>query len=438
MKRLKLFGGGKMSKTEDIKFELTKPKKRYYFDLPQIVKRFIEKIVDKGFMKIGEWRKLFDKTEWWTYEQLKDYQLERLKIISKGNIQTWEDFYKLPLMTKEDVRKWTEENEGRILLYNKNLTKHQTSGSTGEPLRIYGPWFIQGMKDACFERAWRWCGWDGKKPILRLTAGEPEWGWYDWLRNVKPLNYRKIEQKHLDFVYNKKPWIIHGGSGAIRELTTTMIKQGQEDILKEINVYLMSEDVKKHTEELQKYYKGVYAGYGLAELCTIASQCYCQNYHVNMETAVVESMGGEIVVTDLLNDVTPLIRYRTGDKGKIMHHEDGKHPNDCSCGHEHDILYDIDGRKIDYYDGPEIKRPIGWWCISPISHDYMDYINKWKVEVYPKQNLFKLYVIKRKEGLNDLISKYWNFIEDNLGISNFEIEYVNEMKNNRYLLRVIL
>jgi len=430
-----------MPKAELIDFKLEKPRKRYYFDLPQRIKRPIARFLDKRFMQIYKWYDFLNKSQYWNYKKMKKFQLERLKIISNGYIQDWDDFYNLPLTSKEDIRRWNEVFDETLKFTKFKFITHQTSGSTGEPLRIYGPWFLQGLKDAVFERAWEWCGWDRKGWILRLTAGEPKWGWFDFWRNVKPLSYRRITQEHLDFVYNKKPFMIHGQSGAIRELTTAMIKQGKKNILKEINVFLMSEDTKAHKEALKDIYKEVYSGYGLAELCTIASECKYHQLHVNMETTIVEVIRGEIVITDLWNDITPIIRYRTGDKGEIWRNTNEfektcVYTKYCSCGIEHDILCNIEGRKIDYYDGPEVKRPIGWWLVSPISHDYCDIIKKWRVEIYPKKKLMILFIVWNIPTPRDtLLKKYKKFVKKNAGL-DLEIIQAEKIKDSLNLVRV--
>ena len=50
-----------------------------------------------------EWGGRYRWSLYWNYSQLKDYQLMRLKALGIAN--SWEEFYKLPLTTKEDLRK---------------------------------------------------------------------------------------------------------------------------------------------------------------------------------------------------------------------------------------------------------------------------------------------------------------------------------------------
>lgn len=352
------------------------------------MKEIIFKLYDKLTKNIGEWKDYLDIYEYSDYNSLRKLQGEYVKRICREHrygVSTWDEFKKIPLTTKDDLRKFRPNLKG-------NETVHYTSGSTGEPLKVFGPKYLQSIKPAVFERAWKSVGWNGKDKILRLTAGEPQWKVFDWLRNVKPMSYRNIGYNHYSWIMKNKPFLIHGGSGAIREITTGMVNLGREDVLKDITLYLMSEDTTAHTKVLKKYYKAVYSGYGLGELCTVASQCKHGNYHVNMETCICEVINGEIVVTDLFNNVTPIIRYRTKDYGKLR-------KSDCPCGSKHDILYDIQGRGIDYYDGPKTKKPLGWWILSPISHKYGNMIKQWKVKVDLKKNKFIFYVVWNEDNI---------------------------------------
>jgi len=350
------------------------------------MKRLIFNMMDprEGTNYYLDW---FMKTQTYQKEKLEEYQMALIEINQIDLTR---------LKTKNEIRKFRPLNI-------KNCTKHQTSGSTGEPLTIYGPKKLEFIKSAIFERQWRSLGWNGKDWVVRLTAGEPKWKKYDYWRNVHPHNYRKIDDELIDWIIKHKPFIIHGVAGAIREIIDRLYEENI-DLIYNIKYVLMSEDVTQHKKDLKQKYEldeEIYSGYGLAELCTVASECKCHNLHVNMETCMVHTFNGEIVVTDLWNNVTPISMYLTKDKGKIRE-------SDCPCGLKSDILYDVVGRSIDYYNGPEVKKPIGWWLVSPISHNYTGKIKKWKATVDIKRKTLHLYVI----GKTDM-SKYRRFVKRN-------------------------
>jgi len=95
----------------------------------------------------------------------------------------------------------------------------------------------------------------------------------------------------------------------------------------------------------------VFNEYGCGELGTIAHECEQGNLHLSEENMIVEIMDGEsvcppgsmgeIVITELNNLATPLIRYRTGDYGAL---DDSL----CGCGRTLRVLKDVYGRAYDF------------------------------------------------------------------------------------------
>ena len=346
------------------------------------MKRWIFNRIDWLTFRSNTYYRFFMKTKDWTLPQLKAYQLEKIRKMGKWwgkDIKTWRDFYSLPITTKEDIFKFTPK-QGR------EYFTHETSGSTGEPRKVYVPRETWYRKMAMFRRSWTLLG-RKDEPVLRLIAGEPKFGWYDYWRNVFPLNYRKVCAEHILILVKKKPYLIHGPGGSSRILVEAAAHLGYHDILKNIKVMWLGESSENHKKRILELCKSFHESYGLAELPTVASPCEYST-HVNPETGVVEIIDGEIVVTDFNNDIMPIIRYRTGDSAKIRE-------SDCQCGMEHPIMYDIKGRRSDYYFGPEVRRPIGWWIVSPISHRCLKTVKKWKIEVIPKKRKIILYVIFR-------------------------------------------
>ncbi|WP_051366744.1 phenylacetate--CoA ligase family protein [Hamadaea tsunoensis] len=89
--------------------------------------------------------------------------------------------------------------------------------------------------------------------------------------------------------------------------------------------------------------------YGMGEVGTIAAQCARGAYHIEGERLWVEVLDeagapvpgggiGEIVVTNLINRAQPLLRYRTGDLGALS-------AEPCACGRPHRALRLVAGRE---------------------------------------------------------------------------------------------
>ena len=91
--------------------------------------------------------------------------------------------------------------------------------------------------------------------------------------------------------------------------------------------------------------------YGLREVSVVAVQCRYGQYHIECErlwvevvdphgAAVPDGEAGELVVTNLINQAMPLIRYRTGDIGALA-----VAPECCACGMPHRTLTLLEGRE---------------------------------------------------------------------------------------------
>ena len=241
------------------------------------------------------------------------------------------------------------------------------------------------------------------------------------------MNYRNVGQKHVDWVVKNKPYLIHGPGGSIRQLCELIIEAGREDILKDIKIHWCSESSSGHKERLEPMVKEFHEQYGLAEMATVAATDGHGNLKIVGEKCFVEILDDEgkkvedghegyIVVTDFNNDITPIVRYKSGDRGKTKLHENGYY-----------VLYDIIGRGIDYYNGPEVKRAIGWWVVSPISHTLGELILHFKGTA---------------ESNDPDFGKYGAWVKENLGLSTKIVKSEEELDYSIYwknkLVKVVI
>jgi|GEM_PF-5278633 len=371
------------------------------------------------------WKDFFLESQAWSYGKKRDLQLQLLGGLAQEfslNIESWDDFHSLKLSNKDDLRTFSPHNSDKSIA-------HQTSGSSGIPFSFYRDEILEPIDSAIFERAWSWVG-RSNELVLRLVSGDPKWRYYDYFRNIVPKNYRTIDDGYADWVMEKKPKIIHGVAGAIRDLTDRVVKKGGEPHLKHTSLYLMSEDPTNHRPILSRYYGGVFMGYGNAECRTVASQCKLGTLHVNMETSVAESIDGELYVTNLFNKVMPFLRYKTGDKGRVVPQKT------CECGITSDTIEGLEGKVIDYYHEQGMERPTGWWLVSPISHQYGDLVKAWRLELFPKTKMLRIYVVPKSDNIERL-NEYLKWVEQNTGFKT-ELVKTNDLPDwRRKLLRVI-
>lgn len=359
------------------------------------------------------------KSQYWTREEVMDFQLMKLR---KLGIKSWEDFYSRPIMTKDDLPL-------NFVPVERNTIRVESSGSTGEPRAFYIPSEHWKRKEGVFMRNWKWMGWR-MEPVLRLGPAVPKWPWYDQFRNVKVLDRKNITQTHLDWTLKHKPFIIHGRGGGIMETCMRTLKINPS-ALKNTRIFWCGEDSRLGKKTLKPFVHSFFEGYGLAELAPAAGSCRFGTLHINMDCGIVEVIKHKIIVTDLDNDVQPIIRYDSGDEGELRF-------SDCPCGLEWPILEKIKGRRTDYYDGPEVKRPIHWWIVGPLSHEYGKLLKAWKAEIYPKKGLFILYVVFRELEDLDSMEPYKQWVNRETGLDCVIIVKGSAKLWKRELVKVIV
>lgn len=97
------------------------------------------------------------KSQWWSENELTNYQDEKLKLLIKHaynnvpyyntllknrkltpiDFKTQKDLFKLPILTKDDLRNHFPNKIVAHNIPNKQLIFQGSSGSTGEPLHYY-------------------------------------------------------------------------------------------------------------------------------------------------------------------------------------------------------------------------------------------------------------------------------------------------------------
>lgn len=104
----------------------------------------------------------------------------------------------------------------------------------------------------------------------------------------------------------------------------------------------------------------VYDVYGLTETGSVACECHLQRgLHFEDDEVLVEVVRdgrrvdpgelGELVVTDLRNTAFPIIRYRTGDLGRVSYEQ-------CPCGTPYPRITALEGRDVDAFVSPSGER----------------------------------------------------------------------------------
>ena len=331
----------------------------------------------------------YQRDQWLAPEQIAALQWQRLKQllehcertvpyyrqrwreagIAVADIRSLDDYARLPVLTKSDIRQHFDalQAEG---WHDRVLTK-ATGGSTGDPLRF-------GYTRESYERRtavmWRGYGWAGSRMGRRTlfvwggAVGTPHrfQQFKDRVYNAafarRVLNSFGMTEANMagyaDAIDDYRPQVIVGYVGPLVRLAQWLLDTGRR-VAAPRSIIGAAESLHEFQREIIERAFGcpAYNTYGCREFMLIASECERrEGLHVNADHLVVElqrhpgapaTEPGEVVITDLFNYGMPFVRYLNGDVATASDHV-------CSCGRGLPLLQRVDGRLLD-----AIRTPAG-------------------------------------------------------------------------------
>lgn len=323
-----------------------------------------------------------EKTERWSSAELEALQAQRLQAmirhayenvpyyrrifdqrrLTPTDIQTPTDLYKLPLLTKQAVRRFADELRAR------NVPRHQfrigrTGGSTGIPLKLLLDRNCILFDHVLVHRHRSWAGYHPGDRIVILrgytlvSANEAHaryWR-FDWGENKIYLSGFHLSADVMSVYVEKlrewEPKFIAAYPSSLFTLARFMQYQGVRIPVQAI--FTSSEVLTEFERNViqDRFQCRVWDLYGSGERLAVTQQCEHGRYHQNVECGVLQvdsplgqaarfGQKGALVLTGLMNFSMPLIRYVIGDVGSLV---DGK----CSCGREMPLAGPVEGRKDD-------------------------------------------------------------------------------------------
>jgi len=332
-----------------------------------------------------EYKEFLEKSQRWSYKQLKEWQLYQLNILLKhvyknvpyyknvfierglkpDDIQDLSDLKKLPYLTRDLVRENSEDLIAKNFPRSKGLY-FATGGSTGTPLGFY--W--EKGRTRSLERAfmWRQWSWVGYKPerrdrtvVLRGLLTNNLLGDYDPIDNSLILSSYNLKennfQKYIQRIREFKPISIQAYPSVITILANYMLQNNVSPINSLKVILCGSENLfPPQRKIIEKAFQcRVFSWYGQGESVCLAGNCEkSNNYHIFSEYGITEIINnegndipegqegtGEIVATGFNNYFMPFIRYKTGDIGVRTKEK-------CNCGRNYPLLSRIEGREQEY------------------------------------------------------------------------------------------
>ncbi|SHK16616.1 phenylacetate-CoA ligase [Clostridium cavendishii DSM 21758] len=433
--------------------------------------QFLYKFIPQSFIKGKEYTIIYNdiynnlkKTEKYTNEQMENLTQTKLKnllqdiylnvdfykeLFDKHNINVYSDdilkeYKRIPFSTKALIR------DNYVKLCSKKYDKkklktEKTGGTTGVPLEFYidpMEWavenaFVQNMYDRIgYKNGMRTVVLRGNKVNINEKKDifwERKIHFNELIMSSFSLNKATVHI-YLNKIKQFKPVCIKAYPSSLNILAEYINEKNIQSDFKFIKgIILASESIYDFQREgFKNAFKNakVFSFYGHTEHGCIAGECeYNTAYHIQSEYGYVELIDddgnevledgkiGEIVCTSFINNVTPFIRYRTGDMAVYSSEV-------CKCGRAYKLLKKIEGRKQDFF------IDINGDKINYIQHDAAVTTIKDKIKAYqyeqnePGKLLLKIEP-KSKLSDSDILEVKNNF---NIYYSKFELE-IREVEN---------
>ena len=279
-------------------------------------------------------------------------------------IKSEEDFYKIPFTDKQDLR--NAYPLGIQAVPDEEVVRiHSSSGTTGKPVII--PYTKKDVEDwaIMFERCYRIAGIT-EKDRIHITPAYGLWtAGVGFQAGCERLGAMAIPmgpgntEKQIQMMIDLKSTVLCATSSYALLLSEEINKRGIRDKIHLKKGVIGSERWSDKMRQTIKEGLGIelYDIYGLTEIygpgiginCPGETAMHCFDDYlyieiINPETGenVPDGEEGEIVITTLVKEGAPLLRFRTHDLSRIV-------PGECKCGCKYPRLDTIKGRSDDMF-----------------------------------------------------------------------------------------
>ncbi|MHB8108692.1 MAG: phenylacetate--CoA ligase family protein [Syntrophorhabdaceae bacterium] len=278
---------------------------------------------------------------------------QRLYGRSAIQINTLSDFKALPTITKAQVRGYSEESNGAMLV--------NTGGTCGEPLSLY-------LDEKAWAREWAHmhCIWGlrGYKPtdlmmtMLGKSLGNRLYRYNAVYNEIKinPYVFSRYRAAEIYDLFKKYPIKYYQGYPSsiynlFRELDNSLEHEKKQYISSRIRSLFFSSEYP--LPYMVDYLKSVWgfnyiSWYGHSEMCVLAYDMNNDNRYRPFTTyGYAENVDGKLHGTSFHNYAMPLIRYSTGDLIESKEDDAGLIEYfSIEEGREGDFIEDKHGKKI--------------------------------------------------------------------------------------------
>ena len=344
----------------------------------------------------------YEQTQFWSPDQIRHLQWVRLGQIVRfafercpfyarrfhqigltpEDLRQPGDLLKIPALTKDDIRQYQADLTARGVA-SASYEDNYTGGSTGSPIHFKVSKRRWASRKAMTYRHNRWAGLNIGRTVGELW-GHPTEGTglsrrehfrQALMEAVVSLNTFDVRDSNFDIflkeIRRRRVRYLLAYSRSLLLFAQYLSKRRLEPPPFKAAITTaecLTSDERRFVEQTLSC--PTFDRYGCREFSVVASECaQHEGLHIAAETMLVEFVVGdrpaqpgevgEILVTDLLNEAMPFIRYKIGDMGAPME-------GDCSCGRGLPRMEMMAGRVTDF-----IHTPDGRWISGVAINTYL-------------------------------------------------------------------
>ncbi len=370
--------------------------------MPKVPKSIVENIVWPALLGPQDSILLatmyqLQQTQWWSPEELQQQQFQqihqllchafrttafyrerlgRIGFDSRNRVDS-AFFSTIPILHREDIQSHLRR------MISSNVPKShgrqgslESSGSTGKPVRVHSTYLSHLFWQAFTLRDHFWHNRDFSRKHANIRVGAPSrtaqrWGSATKMFHTGPslsLDIKVSMDEQIKWVRENAPYYLLSYPSNLREMARRCLETRTTfPALGEIRTF--GETVTDDIRDICRQAWGVDIKdmYSAMEIGYLALQCpECEDYHVMAEDVLVEILDnqgrpcrpgeiGRVVITDLHNFATPLIRYDILDYAEVGEL--------CPCGRGLPVLKRIMGRQRNMMKMPD--GSMKWPSFSP-------------------------------------------------------------------------
>lgn len=276
-----------------------------------------------------------------------------------------------PIITREEVLHHTDIFTSAHFKHSHKFIKSKTSGTTGTPFTTFMD--TETFNTAkCFElRRNYWSGytrgdWIARlvgDPIISIKDNNPSKPWrISWTDKRIYLSSFHLNnetcQHYLNVLDKYRPKFIMGYPSSLEILSSYAIVSDFSLNWRPSAIFYSSEPMYDHQyNKISHVFRAPIRGfYGNAEKILSAAQCESNNYHLSLVDGYLEGQfflipsSSPALITTLLNNVMPLIRFQLGDDITVS-------PDyTCRCGRTLPIIEPVITKEEDFIITPSDRR----------------------------------------------------------------------------------